>query len=94
MHFRAATPNSNHNHTIEDENDTDAGNDNLVSVKELKKKDIELKQLLDVNKKLEEAIKIKDDTNDALTAAKNSLDEVIRNQTLKINKLEVVRSEN
>ena len=82
-------PDQDHNHIIEDENDN--GDDTLVSAKELKKKDIELKQLLDVNKKLEEAIKIKDDTNDALTAAKNSLDDVIRNQTLKINKLEGIK---
>ena len=64
-------PDQDHNRSIEDENDTDTGNDTLVSMKELKKKDIELKQLLDVNKKLEEALKIKDEANDALTRSKS-----------------------
>ena len=55
-------PDQDHNYILEDENDNDDGNDTLVSAKELKRKDMELKHLMDVNKKLEEAIKIKDET--------------------------------
>ena len=85
-------PDQDHNYILEDENDNDDGNDTLVSAKELKKKDMELKHLMDVNKKLEEAIKIKDETNDALTAAKNSLEDVITKQASKVNELEGLKS--